>query len=50
MRSMWKKKNRYHVAYDIGYRAYSKHVKKLKVMARRQTRHKINKEEKGYVV
>lgn len=49
MRSMWKKKNRYHVAYDIGYRAYSKHVKKLKVMAR-QTRHKINKEEKGYVV
>ena len=43
MRSLWKKENSYHVAYDIGYRIYSKRVAKLKVMARRQTRHKMNR-------
>ena len=44
MRALWDRENRYHVAYDIGYRKYSKQVAQLKIMARRQTRHKIDRE------
>ena len=45
MRSLWNKTNTFHTAYDIGYRFYSKHVAKLKVMARRQTRKKFKREK-----
>lgn len=44
MRSMWNKKNSFHVAYDIGYRKYNKNVAQLKKIARRQTRRKVNRE------
>lgn len=46
MRSLFKKENSWHTAYDIGYRAYSKHVAALKKMARRQTRKKIKAQDK----